>query len=185
MGLDMTLTRKTFVKEYVDNNWDVRVFYKGKNAKFSDIFTVEELVCDWRKANQIHNWFVQNIQDGNDDCGCYEIGIEMLIELHDICKEVLDKVQLKKGIVVNGYEAKPGEDFTPNYQEGEMIMNPDEIEAILPTTSGCFFGSTDYDQFYLEDVQYTYDRLTKVIEEDEHRRALGIKSFWYTYMSSW
>ena len=29
-----------------------------------------EQVGYWRKANQIHNWFVENVQDGEDDC-CY------------------------------------------------------------------------------------------------------------------
>ena len=26
-------------------------------------------IASWRKANAIHKWFVDNVQDGVDDCG--------------------------------------------------------------------------------------------------------------------
>ncbi len=32
----------------------------------------------WRKANQIHNWFVKNVQGGVDDCGYYGVTKEKL-----------------------------------------------------------------------------------------------------------
>lgn len=44
----------------------------------------------WRKANQIHNWFVENIQEGIDDCGDYPVTISQLDELKSLCQEVLD-----------------------------------------------------------------------------------------------
>ena len=45
----------------------------------------------WRKANQIHNWFVENVQDGIDDCSYHnEVTKEILEELLDICQRVLD-----------------------------------------------------------------------------------------------
>ena len=36
-----------------------------------DIYGVNvDVTCAyWRKANQIHAWFVDNVQQGNDDCG--------------------------------------------------------------------------------------------------------------------
>lgn len=43
----------------------------------------------WRKANQIHNWFVNNVQNGEDDCGSYEAPYEKLLELKKTCEEVL------------------------------------------------------------------------------------------------
>jgi hypothetical protein len=52
--------------------------------------SIIEQVGYWRKANAIHKWFVDNIQDGVDDC-CYhrEVTKEDLEELRDICHEVL------------------------------------------------------------------------------------------------
>ena len=40
----------------------------------------------WRKANAIHKWFVENVQEGVDDCGEYEVTVEQLTELRDLCK---------------------------------------------------------------------------------------------------
>lgn len=43
----------------------------------------------WRKANQIHNWFVENVQNGQDDCMPYEVSKEQLECLYNCCQEVL------------------------------------------------------------------------------------------------
>jgi hypothetical protein len=50
--------------------------------------TIAINVCYWRKANEIHNWFVQNIQNGEDDCNSYFIPREKLKELVNLCKTV-------------------------------------------------------------------------------------------------
>lgn len=46
-------------------------------------------VCYWRKTNHIHNWFVNNIQNGVDNCAVYPISIEKLNELIEVCERVL------------------------------------------------------------------------------------------------
>lgn len=48
----------------------------------------------WRKANAIHQWFVEHCQAGNDDCGSYEVNREQLVELVRICKAVKQKPEL-------------------------------------------------------------------------------------------
>lgn len=48
----------------------------------------------WRKANAIHDWFVQNCQDGNDDCRESYVSIEHLEELKKVCKMVLENHDL-------------------------------------------------------------------------------------------
>lgn len=50
-----------------------------------------EEVGYWRKVNAIHKWFVDNVQDGIDDC-CYHRPVtkEDLKALADLCKVVLD-----------------------------------------------------------------------------------------------
>jgi hypothetical protein len=53
----------------------------------------------WRKANQIHRWFVQNVQDGNDDCGNYYVARQSLIELKDLCKNVLENKDLASTVL--------------------------------------------------------------------------------------
>lgn len=64
------------------------VYLRGsENFKYSS-FGVE--VGYWRKANHIHNWFVKNVQNGTDECDMYEVNKEKLIELRDVCKEVIN-----------------------------------------------------------------------------------------------
>lgn len=48
-----------------------------------------EEVAYWRKANEIHNWFVENVQDGEDDCQIHrELMASDLEELLVLCEEV-------------------------------------------------------------------------------------------------
>ena len=44
----------------------------------------------WRKANAIHKWFVDNVQDGKDNCLPHRCEINTLIELRDVCEQVLN-----------------------------------------------------------------------------------------------
>ncbi len=61
-----------------------------ESIKSSRVKYIEEEVAYWRKANQIHNWFVQNVQDGVDDCKEYYVGIDDVMNLLDACKQVKD-----------------------------------------------------------------------------------------------
>ena len=50
---------------------------------------VREQVIYWRKSNQVHNWFVVNAQDGEDNCQPHSVSREQLEELRDLCRAVL------------------------------------------------------------------------------------------------
>ena len=50
---------------------------------------IEVKVAQWRKANEIHQWFVDNCQDSTDDCRLAYVGREKLTELLDFCKQVV------------------------------------------------------------------------------------------------
>lgn len=63
----------------------------GKNSIIESI-TVG--VGYWRKANAIHRWFVQHVQDGTDDCGTYHVGRDELKKLRDTCARVLEDTSL-------------------------------------------------------------------------------------------
>ena len=97
MGLDMYLN----AKKYVANN----DYYKKNPEIFDEVLQSLELTPDeldsemfsmtisipvmyWRKQNAIHNWFVLNAQDGNDNCGEYYVSREQLKELKGICEQV-------------------------------------------------------------------------------------------------
>ncbi len=67
MGLDMFLWR---AHKDTDTN----------SEEFSENSTE---IAYWRKANQIHKWFVDNVQDGVDDGEVHEVPINKLLEFYD------------------------------------------------------------------------------------------------------
>ena len=94
MGLDQFLTKKTYVKNWKHMSDDEKhnISVEGKSSKQikpERITYIEEEIGYWRKANQIHNWFVNNVQNGNDNCGTYYVDVDNLEELSNLCKEVL------------------------------------------------------------------------------------------------
>lgn len=137
-----------------------------------------ENVAYWRKANQIHNWFVENVQDGVDDCGAYEVTKEQLEALLADCLAVQKASKLVKGNVTNGYSFKDGK-MIRNEEQGYVIADPSVAEDLLPTTDGFFFGSTDYDQWYMQDINYTVETLTTILKDDD------FDSHMLVYAASW
>ena len=119
MGLDMYLTKRTYVKNWNHKNdkHSVDVKLNGKKRKDIQPERVSEIVEDvmyWRKANHIHNWFVSNCQGGVDECQETRVSLDQLKELSALCKKVVDK----------------------------------KDPSLMETVQGFFFGSTDYDQYY-------------------------------------
>ena len=182
MGLDMYLTKKTYVKQWSFQNENERVTVsvtkngerlKGINPE--RIAYIEEEVMYWRKANQIHNWFVTNIQKGNDNCGTYYVDSDMLQQLVDKCKQALDVINnasITSTRIKTGWN-KDGE----TYADINTFDCADEIEDILPPTSGFFFGGTEIDEYYKQDLVDTIDKLEALLAEE------GSSDFYYH--SSW
>jgi hypothetical protein len=93
MGLDMFLSRKRYVGaeyEHREVKGTIDITIKGVKLpiNFNKVSYIEESAAYWRKANAIHKWFVDNVQDGNDDCRNYYVTLEDLEELLKVCEEV-------------------------------------------------------------------------------------------------
>jgi hypothetical protein len=50
-------------------------------CKVDGIWHLNKELMYWRKANQIHQWFVDNVQNGVDDCGRYVVDLCQIDEL--------------------------------------------------------------------------------------------------------
>jgi hypothetical protein len=107
--------------------------------------SVEVTCAYWRKANQIHNWFVTNVQSGEDNCGEYYVQSDKLTELKVICEHALETKD-------------------PN---------------LLPPRAGFFFGGTDIDEWYWNDLKSTIAQLERILALPEFDNL----SFYYH--SSW
>lgn len=183
MGLDMYLTKKVYVGaeyEHRKVTGKVEIFVDGKplQVNFKNITYIEERAAYWRKANAIHKWFVDNVQDGEDDCKEYYVSREQLQELVKVCQLVVKGSVLEHGLVENGATSsqETGGEFVPNMEMGKIIVNSDLAEELLPTESGCFFGNTDYNEYYIEDCKETIEMLTDCLKD---------KGSEFYYSSSW
>lgn len=171
-----------------DAYWDSEPeYYHGMFGK--------ELIY-WRKANQIHRWFVQNCQNGIDDCGTYPVTLNQLKELKALCEKIMsmtDVHQEERPIYPNGWNEKPVmvmKDVHVLTEEGVKFA-----EENLPSQSGFFFGRSDYDGYYLNDIEHTIEAIDEVIDElmDEYRFGLDIDlvtgeyngDYIIEYTSSW
>ncbi len=77
--------------EVVNPLWNEIVDTAGMSDVATDIYGVHvEVTCAyWRKSNQIHKWFVDNVQGGNDNCGEYYVSNEKLNQLRETCRQAL------------------------------------------------------------------------------------------------
>jgi hypothetical protein len=150
MGLDMYLDKRTYVKQWdhIDEakQYKVEVTRGGEptNIDPKKVKYIIEEAGYWRKANAIHKWFVDNCQDGVDDCRDAYVGFDDLQALLDLCRIV--------------------------------IIDKSKAEQLLPSTSGFFFGNTEYDEWYYNDIQNTIEILEKAVEDKDGE---------YYYTSSW
>lgn len=98
MGLDMHLRASKYLYAWDGGNvLDKKVAETVSELLGLNEFEVKEITIDaayWRKSNQIHRWFVHNVQDGVDDCGYYDVSRHDIITLKELCQKVLDNRDL-------------------------------------------------------------------------------------------
>ena len=150
MGLDMYLTAERYL-------WSTEKPISDQVANLlglqldGDRMRVNTVIVEamyWRKANAIHRWFVENAQGGEDNCERYYVSREQLLKLRDLCANLCT-------------------------QKVEALA-----EDSLPTTDGFFFGSTEYDEWYWNDIENTVVGLDKALE------TFG-DGWHFHYQSSW
>lgn len=156
MGLDMYLEARRFVSGYSHSGEEENQLFNDlaktigmEQAHDERYITVNVNIAYWRKANAIHEWFVKNVQDGEDNCQAYYVGREKLQELHDICRKVVG------------------------------AGTQEVAEELLPTASGFFFGDTAYDEYYFEQVDWTAKRLAEILRTIPEKSGMTGVDFYY------
>lgn len=157
MGLDMYFTARQYLSSWNETDAELKTKVSALVEGMATEWEVKEVVYEvayWRKANQIHNWFVQNVQDGEDDCRDYYVAEYKIIELYDAVCQVLE--------------------------------DHSKAEELLPPQSGFFFGGTEIDEYYFQDLEYTKEVFGPIVEklkDDELKKELYKYDFYYR--SSW
>lgn len=159
MGLDMYLSRSLYVKNWAhekneEGHIPHEVIVKGKYADKvfpAKIKRIVEEAMYWRKANQIHKWFVDNVQEGEDNCAEYYVSDRQIVELYNIVKRVLkDK-------------------------------DEDLALELLPPQEGFFFGNSEFDEWYWSQLEATAEGLepyVKCIEAGEEVGEFYYQASW-------
>lgn len=155
MGLDMYLEARKFVAGWDFKPEEEREMFRqivdtvGMDDVHDERFaTVSVNVAYWRKANAIHDWFVREVQGGEDDCKSYHVSREQIMELEKLCRRVMNS------------------------------GDPELAGELLPTASGFFFGQTDYDQYYFEQIEWTAERLAELLAKLPEDVDLYYQSSW-------
>jgi hypothetical protein len=156
MGPDMYLSARLYTSAYMGKEHNGRLRSLATelgmppdNAGAGNFNHAEIITCAgyWRKANHIHAWLVQNVQEGVDECQDHDVDRYQLRRLREACVTVLESKE-------------------------EAVAR-----EVLPTTSGFFFGGTDYDEDYYKDCEHTIRVIDACLACND---AIG-----FTYRSSW
>ena len=143
-------------------------------------FSIFEHLGIWRKANHIHAWFVNKVQDGTDDCSYYFVTEEHFLELKETCEKVLALKPFSidensdlfyttaSTLIDNGVITKA------EYEEMEG-----KLEELMPTQAGFFFGGTYYNPYYFQTVEEALEIARTVLENGDFDKEV------YLYHSSW
>jgi hypothetical protein len=150
MGLDMYLEKRTYVRQWEhqtpEEQYNVEVTKGGEPVKIDPkrvTYVIEE-VGYWRKQNQIHQWFVENVQNGEDNCAEYCVSKGQLEDLLEICKKILNDNSLAEELLptASGFFFG-GTDYDEWYFDG--IENTIEIlEGVLSDTTADYYYSSSW-----------------------------------------
>ena len=151
MGLDMYLTKRCKKTGYEDG------------------------CMYWRKANQIHKFFVDQVQDGEDDCGQYLVPFEVLEELKQRCITILNTTKDIKRVQLIDIE-----DCESIPIRNKKTVDIKLAQELLPAASGFFFGGTNYDYHYINDLERTVENIRQL-----EQGSLNINLYEFYYQSSW
>ena len=146
MGLDMYLYKKSYVQNWehtpTENKHTISIKKGGKvrkDIKPERICYITEQIAYWRKFNALHGWFVNECAAGVDEC---------------------------QDIYVPRTSLKVLQDWNGKDYEVKVYECEDQVKELLEPTPGFFFGGTEIDEYYFEEVKSTIETLKEVLEED-------------------
>ena len=143
----------------LDGSWDNLDFNEFGASNRVDISLG---VGYWRKANHIHNWFVENIQGGKDNCDDYDVTMEELGKLYDICMDILKKLDGWTFTVKDEYREEYENHAKANGREFENTVTFDinKLKDFYSANLYMYFRNLDGDDVEIEKlIDYCNDNL--------------------------
>jgi hypothetical protein len=158
MGLDMYLEARRYVGGWSHSKQQEKDLYAEvlkvigmppeHASAHSPSLTVQVNVAYWRKANQIHGWFVKECADGEDECNPAPASRQKLQELVGVCKSLLESRDKEKAL------------------------------KLLPPQEGFFFGTYEVDEWYWQDLRDTVEQVERALQLDEDKWDFIYQASW-------
>lgn len=120
-------------------------------------FSAKVTLGYWRKAWPIHRWFVDNVQNGADNCGEYRVQTDVLQQLLSDCIAVLSA-------------------------KGDPEIAHDTAWAYIPPSENLEYNAFEdpqEEEYYYIKVQHTANILTKLLTDKK------FADYDFYYSSSW
>ena len=153
MGMDQTLYRDSSIER---SDIEVAIAKAGKKLKLTNPYRLREEVATWRKAYEVHDWFVQKYQSQFESGYVADINhdTEMEFDAEDLM-ELLD--------VVN-----------------KVLVSPDKAAVLLPYRKGLAAVHKDAQELLLWQLGDTKAQLEKILAEHDDWPLEA----WYVYQYS-
>jgi hypothetical protein len=155
MGLDMYLKREHYVKNWDHNpeekKFDITVIRGGKPYSIDP-----EKIC--YITEEVMYWRKFNALHNWVVNHCAN-GVDECQRIHMSNDDLVDLYNILK----------------------EVSVNNDKAEELLPTTSGFFFGGTEYDEYYFDQVNRTIEELRPYIQDIHEGNSVTD----FIYQASW
>lgn len=114
----------------------------------------------FRKANQIHDYIINNYHNGIDNQKNFRIPRAGIESLQKILIQVIDSL-----------EQSPKE---INKDGNEVYTDTTIAKELLPTQSGFFFGGLEYDDWYLNQCKNALLMCNEILID----QPIGIITYW-------
>jgi hypothetical protein len=206
MGLDMYLHAENYISQYdythngntMNRELNIKHYTIDMNSGMGHLPTeggirVSKVVLYWRKANAIHGWFVRELANDEDECQRILVSRDNLITLRDLCVNALanrDKaeptqtprtIQIKEAILQAEQENSgiSAQIIAQIASQRVMSGNTTAVDNDpLAPTAGFFFGGTERDEYYYEELARTAESINSIL-------AGADESIDYYYQASW
>lgn len=153
-------------------------FYKAKRSKDNE---TKERLEEIRKA--LATEYIKSIDERNS---------KLINELEDEKEKINPWNEVAYFRKVNflipffGYEENCSNIEIDKYQVEDLIeackevlANHDKASFLLPTQTGFFFGSTDYDDWYFDDVQNVKEKFEEVLADFDMDEDILLMHCWW------
>jgi DNA repair ATPase RecN len=138
MGLDMYLYLRKYESQY-SKNFKAQRFYPTELKEFKDKIKKRNYLSR-ETYFQVGYWRKAN--------AIHDWIVQKCADGEDKCQKIYVSIEQLKELLDN---------------VNKVLDNHSLASELLPTASGFFFGSTDYDEWYYEDLTYTKELLESVL----------------------